>query len=187
MARENVTQRRFEGKIAIKQENVLNLSFDDESFDYILCWGVLMHIPDIDKAISELARVLKPGGVLILNENNMHSLQSIMTRALHGFSGRKKTIMIKRTAAGVEHIPVDSSTMVFTREANVDWLVSTCKKNHLHLMKRFSGEFTDAYIKVPSSLGKRLIHRFNNLWFRYLKIPTLAEGNILFFQKRKNR
>ena len=29
-----------------------------------------MHIPELEKALTELARVLKPGGVLVLCENN---------------------------------------------------------------------------------------------------------------------
>ena len=38
----------------------------DNSFDLIVCNHVLEHIGDDHKAISELARVLKPGGVAIL-------------------------------------------------------------------------------------------------------------------------
>jgi len=39
-----------------------NLSFSDNSFDYVLAWGCLMHMPETGKAISEIYRVLKPGG-----------------------------------------------------------------------------------------------------------------------------
>ncbi len=38
------------------------LSFDDNSFDTVLTEDVLEHIPDPLKALSEIARVLKPGG-----------------------------------------------------------------------------------------------------------------------------
>ena len=43
-----------------------NLSLKDNSFDAILCYHVLEHIEDDLKAISELYRVLKPGGWAIL-------------------------------------------------------------------------------------------------------------------------
>ena len=39
-------------------------------FDIILCNHVLEHIPNIDKALSELKRILKPQGILILNVPN---------------------------------------------------------------------------------------------------------------------
>lgn len=38
----------------------------DRSFDAILCSEVLEHIPDPTKALDEFARLLKPGGTLIL-------------------------------------------------------------------------------------------------------------------------
>lgn len=46
--------------------DITNLTFDDESFDVIICNHVLEHISDDLKAISELYRVLKPGGWAIL-------------------------------------------------------------------------------------------------------------------------
>ena len=41
-----------------------NLPFADNSLDYILNVAVLEHVPDPDLAISEMYRVLKPGGEL---------------------------------------------------------------------------------------------------------------------------
>jgi ubiquinone/menaquinone biosynthesis C-methylase UbiE len=40
------------------------LPFPDESFDLVLGHAVLHHIPDLDRAFAEFARVLRPGGVI---------------------------------------------------------------------------------------------------------------------------
>src|SRR3954453_17938722 len=40
------------------------LPFDDESFDLVLGHAVLHHLPELDRAFSEFARVLGPGGTL---------------------------------------------------------------------------------------------------------------------------
>ncbi|HIB65355.1 MAG TPA: SAM-dependent methyltransferase, partial [Phycisphaerales bacterium] len=42
------------------------LPFADESFETVICSQVIEHIPDTTEAVSELLRVLKPGGRLIL-------------------------------------------------------------------------------------------------------------------------
>lgn len=48
-------------KVDIKAD-ILNLPFPDDTFDVIFCNHVLEHIEDDAKAMSELYRVMKPGG-----------------------------------------------------------------------------------------------------------------------------
>lgn len=42
--------------------NVMDVQFEDDSFDVVLCSHVLEHVSDDRKALEELFRVLKPGG-----------------------------------------------------------------------------------------------------------------------------
>jgi SAM-dependent methyltransferase len=46
--------------------DIKDIKQDDNFFDLILCYHILEHVPDDRKAISELFRVLKPGGNLFL-------------------------------------------------------------------------------------------------------------------------
>tara|TARA_R110001592_G_scaffold177361_1_gene417658 strand:+ start:2164 stop:2928 length:765 start_codon:yes stop_codon:yes gene_type:complete len=48
--------------LADVKADICNLPFEENSFDVIFCNHVLEHIPDDTKAMSELFRVLKPGG-----------------------------------------------------------------------------------------------------------------------------
>jgi len=48
----------------IKQGDALSLPFADGEFDRVVAAEVLEHIPDDTTAISELARVLRPGGTI---------------------------------------------------------------------------------------------------------------------------
>lgn len=47
------------------QGDILNIPFEKEVFDMVICLGVLQHTPDTKKALKELWRVVKPGGNLI--------------------------------------------------------------------------------------------------------------------------
>jgi len=51
------------------------LPFEAESFDVVCSFKVLAHVPDIDAALREVSRVLRPGGVAVLEFYNRASLR----------------------------------------------------------------------------------------------------------------
>ena len=52
--------------LADVKADICDLPFGENEYDIILCNHVLEHIPDDTKAMQELYRVLKPGGIAIL-------------------------------------------------------------------------------------------------------------------------
>ncbi|GAC1354377.1 MAG: class I SAM-dependent methyltransferase [Ktedonobacteraceae bacterium] len=54
------------GRVELKYGDVINLPFDDSSFDKILSIHSLYFWPDPVKAFAEVIRVLKPGGMSVL-------------------------------------------------------------------------------------------------------------------------
>ena len=52
--------------IADVKLDIQNIPFDDDSFDTVFANHVLEHIPDENKALTEVYRVLKPGGWAIM-------------------------------------------------------------------------------------------------------------------------
>lgn len=179
-ARAHIVGRGLDAKIHVQRDDLLSLSFADAGFSCILCWGVLMHIADVERAIAELARVLAPGGFLIVSEGNMHSLQSLLRRGLSRLAGDG---LLRHTAAGIEYRRMTSSGVLLTREVNVSWLIARFREHGLTLRDHLAGQFTELYTKAPFDLGRWLIHGWNELWFRYVRSPHLAFGNILIFQK----
>lgn len=49
----------------VRSEDLLNLSYADERFDLVINSDVLEHVPDIERALSEVRRILKPDGLYI--------------------------------------------------------------------------------------------------------------------------
>ena len=52
----------IESPLADVKADICDLPFGDDTFDIVFCNHVLEHIPDDHKAMSELFRVMKPGG-----------------------------------------------------------------------------------------------------------------------------
>jgi len=52
---------------ALSAMDITTLPFKDNSFDVVICSEVLEHIPDDEKAISELIRIVKPGKILAVS------------------------------------------------------------------------------------------------------------------------
>jgi SAM-dependent methyltransferase len=50
----------------LRRENLTRLSFPDRSLDAIATLDVLEHVPDADRAFRQCARVLRPGGRLLM-------------------------------------------------------------------------------------------------------------------------
>ena len=46
------------------------LAFKDESFDKIICFEILHHLPNPEKGIEEMYRILKGGGRILISEPN---------------------------------------------------------------------------------------------------------------------
>ncbi|NCC49975.1 MAG: class I SAM-dependent methyltransferase [Spartobacteria bacterium] len=52
------------------QGDIEKLPFEDHQFDSLACIGVVEYLREDDKALSELWRVLKPGGTLVISIRN---------------------------------------------------------------------------------------------------------------------
>ncbi|MCP4707644.1 MAG: methyltransferase domain-containing protein [Planctomycetes bacterium] len=56
----------LESALALVKTDITEMSFEDHTFDVVICNHVLEHIPDDHQAMKELYRVLKPGGWAII-------------------------------------------------------------------------------------------------------------------------
>lgn len=184
LAADTVLAQGVADRITLKQDNLLKLSFPDHSFQYALCWGVLMHIPDVSRALCELARVVRPGGMLVLSEGNVNSLQAKAMRGAKKLLGRERA-EVRHVPAGIEYVEKTGQGTLLTRQTDFAWLIAECDRLGFAVKARIPGQFTELYVAVPWKPLKKLIHLINGLWFQHVPWADPAFGNILILEKRR--
>ena len=79
-ARKHISDSGFE--IRLVRGAGERLPFKEACFDKVFCKGAIDHFPDPDRAVDEIARVLKPGGKAVITVANYESLSFKLGRRL---------------------------------------------------------------------------------------------------------
>ncbi|MFZ0887341.1 MAG: class I SAM-dependent methyltransferase [Candidatus Binataceae bacterium] len=79
-----LTRRGCAAKLA--QGSVCELPYDGAEFDLVVCFSVFEHLHEYQKALREVARVLKPGGRFLLGMPAVNLMMEAGFRAI-GFKG----------------------------------------------------------------------------------------------------
>jgi ubiquinone/menaquinone biosynthesis C-methylase UbiE len=186
-AEQHVERSGMSDRISLQRADLLGLPFVDASFDFINCWGVLMHVPDLDLALSELARVLRPGGRLALCENDMESLHvRFWEPALRLLKrGLGRTLPERRkTVRGIEEWYAEQNGGLLVRKTDMNWLQKYCAEQGLDMVERFPSQFTELYANLSSQMLKRAVYAYNKAWFDLIRPGGLSMGNVIIFEKR---
>ena len=87
----------------VRQGDVCAMPFADASFDLILATDIIEHVEDDATALAEIARVLVPGGSLLLTVPTFPSIWGLQDRvSQHHRRYRLKPLLEAIVAAGIE-------------------------------------------------------------------------------------
>lgn len=78
---EHYLEQHLGGNGPIQFEDVTHLTFRSGSLDVVVSFDVLEHVPDFHAALKEFARVLRPGGRLILTAPFVENANTTIVRA----------------------------------------------------------------------------------------------------------
>jgi len=183
-AKAAVTAAGYAERVRFDTVDLTNIAQPTGSIPRIVCWGVMMHIPTVEKSVQELARVLAPGGILVVSENNCRSLQSLGMRGLKALLGKQRAQIVRRPP-GVEHWEETPAGKLMTRHTDVCWMIAEFERQGLRLTTRRAGQFTELFTMMPFKPLRLMIHWFNALWFHGIRWGGPAFGNLLVFRKPK--
>lgn len=98
--------------LKIEQGTVESHTFASQSFDMVCLWDVIEHLPDPKAALTEIRRLLKPQGVLLINYPDIGTWQAklagkkfwwILSVHLHHFSRATIADICQRTGFEAFH------------------------------------------------------------------------------------
>jgi len=117
--------------VHLLQQKAENLEFPSEEFDIALCLNVLDHVENIDQALTQIFRVLKYGGLFLMNIHTFEVYSTLFPTILqrfdptHPFHFSKKQVLHHILNAGfsielVSHQPLGltSGNLLFRTAAN---------------------------------------------------------------------
>jgi ubiquinone/menaquinone biosynthesis C-methylase UbiE len=68
-------EKARERGLTVREAPATKLPFDDARFDLVYSFKVLAHVPEIEVALAEMARVCAPGGTILAEFYNPYSLR----------------------------------------------------------------------------------------------------------------
>ena len=71
--------------VSFEQINIEEIPFEAETFDMVIANMMLYHVPDLQKGLSEVNRVLKTGGTFCCATFGENGIQGYLTKTLGGY------------------------------------------------------------------------------------------------------
>jgi 2-polyprenyl-3-methyl-5-hydroxy-6-metoxy-1,4-benzoquinol methylase len=160
-----------------------DMSLTGELFDVVHCRGVLMHIPDWKAALRSLCNALRPGGHIVILENNVKSLYS---RAYLGFRWLQRHRVASRlveTDGGSELWTTENGTQFVARFASIDALNEALREFGVVPVHRFTTSLVGIEL-LPAGWLRNTAIRVNKAACVLRIPPMISKGNAVIGWKR---
>lgn len=177
IAQEALGLARQRGIERLRQCSVTDMPFDDASFDVVVSCDVLEHVPDDERAAREMARVLRPGGLMVVTAPAHMWLWSDHDEALsHQRRYRPAQLRALLEEAGVRIEKMTQAVMIALPAGLV-------YRTILGLLRR-EGQPKTSLVRLPGPLNQVLVWLLDieNALIRYVSLPL---GTSLVLAARK--
>jgi len=159
-----------------------DMSLGGETFDVVHCRGVLMHIPDWKAALRSLCTALKPGGHIVILENNVNALYSRAYLWLRRLRSHRVASRLVETEGGVELWTDENGTPFVARIANIDALSNALREFRVEPLHRFTTSLV-AIEQMPEGWLRDVAIRVNTAACTLRIPPVIGKGNAVIGRK----
>lgn len=158
------------------QADIDSLPLSDSSFDLVYVHSALHHFTSLTKIITEVKRILRPGGLFIIQEPNSHHIKmDFFLRHFYSMLRKLKTkkyqdVSCLEIKPSEHHAPIE-----------MEKVVSVLEEFGFHILEK-EYKYYSSYIF--SSYDSLLVHRIGRIMDSYY-INKNKEGYMFFIISRK--
>ena len=165
-ARENIGERK---NVAYALADIQDIPFADDSFDAVIANSMLYHVPDIEKGIREVRRVLRNHGVFCCATYGEHNFTDVLAEWIgldgekfvpnHNFTMQNGEQFLKAAFASVETRFYEDSLVITNIDDLVDYLRSLASFQAIsdlpsqRIQSILSRHSCNGTIKLPKEYG----------------------------------
>lgn len=169
-------------RVKFGQEDLTKLSFEDESFEFVFSWGVIIHIQNAAQALHELGRIVKPGGKLALFIVNQSALDNKIERLLRMFTRKPLNIKDRSLGDGIQYDMHGKPLWLW--QFDMSRVGEALGQHQMKMVYRRTGEFSELQRRTKGWIRSGLLH-LNNAAYKCRVFPQLARTNLVVFEKAK--
>lgn len=114
-ARQRVAEKALGNVTALRQMDARSLDFPDNSFDTVAAMHVLSVVPEPERVMAEICRVLKPGGKVVIS-NHFKSTQGVLA-SIEKFSAPFANVLGWHSDFAIETVLQEERLKVEMQEA----------------------------------------------------------------------
>jgi len=181
-AKERIRAFGLSSRVSFVCQALEDMTPNGDLFDVVHCRGVLMHIPDWRKALGSLCAALKPGGHIVILENNVKALYCRAYLFVRRFFKNRAASRVVETEGGVEFWTDEDGTPFVARIANIEELNEALHEFQVEPVHRFSTSFIGIEL-FPAGWPRNAVIRLNHLAFLLRIPPAICKGNAIIGKK----
>ena len=171
----NLVKERYSkfDNVSFEKIDIQSIPSEDNSFDMIIANHMLFHVPDLNKALQEVNRVLKKGGYFYSATDGNGGMRPFLHEAIKQFNPESKAFteqlpfnlqngkeILERYFPIVERFDYENVLAITKTEDLMEWLKSTTsisgfsEENLADLYKYFENiRVKDGAINIPRETG----------------------------------
>ncbi len=165
-------RQSFSGRgISVKKIDILDIPFEQDTFDLVIANSMLYHVKDIGLAISEVKRVLKKGGLFYCSTFGMNGMTQYLYHALDelgipydneiniAFTLQNGMQLLKKQFSKVERRDYEDALEIENVGDYLEYIYSMAsmqgldRRNYDVLLKYFNSQKAGGYLHVPKEYG----------------------------------